>query len=84
MVQIVLVLMLMGSVAAHLVDVNGAFLLRQFKPTERIYMKILLGLKKFYPLGGLLFLKCTLYGLKNAAKAFWNLLLSIMNELGYK
>ena len=43
MVQIVLVLMLMGSVAAHLVDVNGAFLLRQFKHTERIYMKILLG-----------------------------------------
>ena len=84
MVQIVLVSMLMGSVAAHLVDVNGAFLLGQFKPTERIYMKILLGFKKFYPLGGLLFLKCTLYGVKNAAKAFWNLLLSIMNELGYK
>ena len=84
MVQIVLVLMLMGGLAAHLVDVNGGFLLGQFKPTERIYMKIPLGFEKFYPLGGLLFLKCTLYGVKNAAKAFWKLLLSMMDELGYK
>ena len=35
-VQIVLVLMLMGGLAAHLVDVNGAFLLGQFKPEEKI------------------------------------------------
>ena len=59
--------MLMGGFAAHLVDVNGAFLLGQFKPEEKIYMKIPLGFKKFYPSGGLLFLKCTLYGIKNAA-----------------
>ena len=74
-VQIVLVLMLMGGLAAHLVDLNGAFLLGQFKPTDRIYMKIPLGFEKFYPLGGLLFFKCTLYGVKNAAKTFWKLLL---------
>ena len=83
-VQIVLVLMLMGGLAAHLVDVNGTFFLGQFKPEEKIYMKIPLGFKKFYPSGGLLFLKHTLYGIKNASKSFWKLLLGIMDELGYK
>ena len=69
---------------AHLVDVNSAFLLGEFKPDEKIYMKIPWGFKKIYPDSGLLFLKRTLYGVKNAAKAFWRLLLGIMNELGYK
>ena len=77
-VQIVLVLMLMGGLAAHLVDGNGAFLL------GKIYMKIPLGFEKFYPSGGLLFLKHTLYGVKNAAKAFWKLMLGIMDEVRYK
>ena len=44
-------------------------------------MKIPLGFEKFYPLGGLLFFKCTLYGVKNAAKTFWKLLLGIMDDL---
>ena len=83
-VQIVLVLMLMGGFAAHLVDMNGAFLLGQFKPKEKIYMNIPLGFKKFYQSGGLLFLKHTLYGVKNAAKAFWKLLMGIMDELRYE
>ena len=34
-VQIVLVLMLMGGFAAHLVDVNGAFLLDSSSPKKR-------------------------------------------------
>ena len=47
-------------------------------------MKVLKGFQKFYPSGGLLFLQQTLYGVKNAAKASWKLLLGIiMNELGY-
>ena len=57
MVHIVLVLLLMGNMCAHLVDVNGAFSLGQFKPNENIYMKIPLGFGKFYPSHELLFLK---------------------------
>ena len=74
----------MGGLAAHLIDVNGAFLLGQFKPEEKIYMKAPLGFEKFYPSGGLLFLKCTLYVIKNTAKEFLKLLLGIMDELRYK
>ena len=55
--HIVLVLMLMGKLAAHLVDVNGAFLLGCFKHEELICMKVLKGFEKFYPSGGLLFLQ---------------------------
>ena len=84
MVHILLVLMLMGNMIAHLVDVNGAFLLGEFKPHEKIYMRIPWGFEKFYLESGLLFFERTLYGVKNAAKSFWRLLLRIMNELWYQ
>ena len=63
--------------------VNGAFLLGEFKPEKKIFMKILHGFEKYYPPGELLLLKWTLYRVKNAVKVFWKLLLGIMNELGY-
>ena len=47
---------------AHLVDVNSAFLLGEFKPDKKIYLKIAWGFKTIYPQGGLLFSKRTLYG----------------------
>ena len=46
-------------------------------------MKIPWGFELFYLQGGLLFLERILYGVNNAVKAFWRLLLGIMNELGY-
>ena len=82
--SIILVFMPKGKLSAHLVNVNGAFLLGEFKPREKIDMKIPWGFEKFYPHGGLLFLKRTLYGVKNAAKAFWRLVIGIMNKCGYK
>ena len=47
MVYIILVLMLMGNMITHLVNVNGAFLLGEFMPDEKIYMKIPWRFKKF-------------------------------------
>ena len=46
-VRIMLVLMLMGNMLAHLVNINGAFLLGQFKLDEQNYMKIPCGFEKF-------------------------------------
>ena len=63
--QIVRVIMLMGSMYARLVDVNVTFLLGEFKPEGKILMKIPTGFKKYYPPGILLFLKWTLYRVKN-------------------
>ena len=84
MVHIVLTMLLMSGCAAHIVDVNGAFLLGEFKENEHIYMKIPKGFEKFYSSDVLLYLRKTLYGVKNAAKAYWQLLLGIMNSMGYK
>ena len=47
-------------------------------------MKIPKGFECFYSPDVLLYLRKTLYCLKNAAKAFWQLLLGIMNSMGYK
>ena len=41
-------------------------------------------IQDIFPQGGLLSSKRTLYGVKNAAKAFWRLRLGTMNELGYQ
>ena len=49
--HIVLVLMLRRKLSAHLDDVNGAFLLGEIKPDEKIYMKIPQGFEKFYLCG---------------------------------
>ena len=91
MVHIVLTMLLMSGWVAHIVDVNGAFLLGEFKEIEHIYIKIPKGFEKFYSLDVLLYLQKTLHGVRNAAKAFWQLLLGITHadlsglpELGYK
>ena len=74
-VRIVLTILLMSSWAAHIVNVNGAFLLGEFRENDHIYMKIPKGFERFYSSDVLLYLRKTLYGVKNAAKAFWRLLL---------
>ena len=84
MVRIVLTILLMSGWVAHIVDVNGAFLLGEFRENEHIYMKVPKGFERFYSSDVLLYLRKTLYGVKNAAKAFWRLLLGIMNSMGYK
>ena len=70
-VRIVLTILLMSGWAAHIVDVNGAFLLGEFRENEHIYMKVPKGFEHFYSSDVLLYLRKTLYGVKNAAKAFW-------------
>ena len=47
-------------------------------------MKVPKGFERFYSSDVLLYLRKTLYGVNNAAKAFWRLLLGIMNSMGYK
>ena len=69
-VHIILVSMLVGKLSAHLVDVNSTFLLGEFKPDEKSFMKIQWGLEKFYPFGGLLFLKRTVWSQKCSKNIF--------------
>ena len=77
-VHIMLVLMIMALWHAEIIDVKGAFLNASFDPKHKVYMEIPKGSKS----STLLLLKKTLYGVKNATKAFWLVLLKIMASVG--
>ena len=67
---------------AEIIDVKGAFLKASFDLKHKVYMEIPKGFGKFYPKNVLLLLKKTLCSVKNAAKAFWLVLLKIMTSIG--
>jgi hypothetical protein len=81
-IRIVLVLMMMANIIAHVVDVKEAFLHGEFKDGEKIHMKIPQGFKKHFPAESVILLLKCLYGLKQAAKAFWRQLLQAAKALG--
>jgi hypothetical protein len=64
-------LIVMTSWAAHLMDVHRAFLKWKFRDGEIICMKVPQGFEKFYPKNVALLLLHTIYGLVQAALAFW-------------
>ena len=68
----------------ELLDVKGAFLHGDFGPNEvPILMKIPQGFEKYYPVGWVLLLKKTIYGLKQAAFAFWKALLKAFRAMNF-
>ncbi len=83
-IRIVLMLMIMASMLAHVVDVKGAFLHGEFEDGEIIHMKVPQGLEKHFPEKSVLLLKKCHYGLKQAAKAFWRQLLHASSAMGLK
>jgi hypothetical protein len=70
-IRIVMMLIVMTSWAAHLIDVHGAFLKGKFPDGEIVYMKVPQGFEKFYPKNVALLVLRTIYGLVQAALAFW-------------
>ncbi len=83
-IRIALMIMLMQSGIAHVVDVKGAFFYGEFEDRGEIYIKIPLGFEGFYPSGTVLLLKKMLYGLKQVAMAFYRKLLAAMQIIGLK
>ena len=74
-VRIVLTLMLMAGWTAEVVDVKGAFLHGHFTDGEQVYMEVPRGWREHYASNSVLLLLRTIYGLKQAAMAFWRELL---------
>jgi hypothetical protein len=68
----------------QIVDVKGAFQHAEFKDCEVIYMKVPYGFEKFYPDDVVLMLKKCIYGIKQAAMAFWCQLLLCMKSTGMR
>jgi hypothetical protein len=80
-IQIVLILMIMTDWQGKIVDVKGAFLHGEFKDSKVIYMKVPHGFEKFYPDDVVFKLKKCIYGLQQAAMAFWHQLLLCMKSM---
>jgi hypothetical protein len=74
--------MVMADMIAHMVDVKGAFLHGEFEDGKKIHMKIPKGFEKHFPVESVLLLLKCLYGLKQAAKAFWRWLLHAAKAIG--
>jgi hypothetical protein len=83
-IRIRLTLMIMASMLAHVADVKGAFLHGEFEDGETIHMKVPQGFEKHFPEGSVILLKKCLYGLKQAARAFWRQLLHAASAMGLK
>ena len=82
-IRIVLTLLLMAGWHAEIVDVKGAFLHGVFGDGEVMHMEVPEGFEKYYQAGVVLRLLKTLYGLKQAALAFWRELLTAMLSMGF-
>jgi hypothetical protein len=82
-IRIVLILMVMAGWYCELLDVKGAFLHGEFDKGQKIYMKVPEGFEKYYAWNVVLLLLRTLYGLKQAAFAFWQQLLMAFRDMEY-
>jgi hypothetical protein len=81
--RMVLILICMARWHAMLVDVKGAFLCGVFVRDKQIYMQIPQGFEKFNPSNPVLLLLKTIYGLKQAALAFWRELLKALMSMRF-
>jgi hypothetical protein len=83
-IKLVLMLVLASGGIAHVVIVKGEFLHGKFINGEKIYIKIPLGFEEFYDDHTVLLQKKCLYGLKQAAMAFYMKLLAAASKIGLK
>ena len=83
-IRIFMILMIMAGWYAEILDVKGAFLHGEFEDGEEIYMEVPQGFEEYYPDNVLLKLLRTLYGLKQAAMAFWRQLLKAFRNMNYE
>jgi Reverse transcriptase (RNA-dependent DNA polymerase) len=82
-IHIVLILIIMAGWCAEVLDVKGAFLHGTFEKGRQVYMEVPQGFERFYPSNCVLLLLKTLYGTKQAAKAFWLKLLEAFKSMNY-
>ncbi len=72
----------MADWQGQIVDIKGVFLHGEFKDSKVIYVKVPREFQKFYPDDVVLKVKQCIYGLKQAAMAFWCQLLLCMKSMG--
>ena len=83
-IRIVLILVIMARFCGELLDVRGAFLLGEFGNDEKLFMEVPEGFERFFAFNVVLMLLKTIYGLKQAAYAFWRKLIEAFWVMGYE
>ena len=87
-IRIAFTIMLLAGMMGWVVDVNGAFLLGEFKPGDpEIYMEVPEGMEKWYtkyvqPIA--LKLKKCMYGTKQAARYYYDKVVKVMRAMMYE
>jgi hypothetical protein len=79
-----MVMMLMASWWAELLDVQGAFLTGEMDPDTECYLQVPEGFEKFYPTDVVLRLYKMLYGLKQSAYEFRKMLVMAMKHMSFE
>ena len=75
----------MAGWVGEVLDIQGAFLHGLFEDNEEHYIEVPEGFEKYYdPIEYLLLLLRTIYGLKNAAIAFWKELVKCFKSMNYE
>ena len=74
----------MANMETHLLDVYEAFLLGLFEDGERLFMEVPEGFEKYFEEDEVIELLTTIYGLKQAAKAYYRESVKAAKFLKYK
>jgi hypothetical protein len=82
-IHVTFVLMIMAAHAGHIMDIKGAFLFGKFNPKHCMHLGILQGFERFLLANGVLLLLQTLPGTKQAALAFWKMIVLLFLKLKY-
>jgi uncharacterized protein (DUF2252 family) len=83
-IRIILMLAIIFRWSAGLIDVQRAFLCRNFKDGEEIYMEVAEGFETFYLADVLLLLLQTIHGSRQAARAFLRELRKALDGMTYE
>jgi hypothetical protein len=82
-IRMILVLIVMASWAASVIDIHGAFLNGELDEHVECYLEVPEGFKKYYLPNVVLMLLRTPYGMIQAAYAFWTTFLNAMWHMKY-
>jgi Reverse transcriptase (RNA-dependent DNA polymerase) len=82
-IRIIFTLAMLAGWKGYVIDVKGAFLNARFDKGEELFLKVPQGFEQFYKESQVLKLNRTIYGLKQAAQAFWTELLRALMAMGF-
>jgi Reverse transcriptase (RNA-dependent DNA polymerase) len=83
-IRVIFTLAMLAGWKGYVVDVKGAFLNGRFDKGEELFLKVPQGFEQFYKEWQVLKLNRTIYGLKQAAQAFWTELLRALTAMGFE